>query len=61
VCARRKSATSNGTLSDKKAARDLGRASYVVSIVGIVIACIVILAAIIAVSINIIVVILTLY
>jgi Mg/Co/Ni transporter MgtE len=50
VVARRKSATSVGNLSKKKAARDLGRASYVVSIMGVVVGCIIIVAVVIYVS-----------
>lgn len=50
VVARRKSATSGGEMRKKKAARDFGRASYVVSIMGIVIGFIIVLAVVIYVS-----------
>lgn len=51
VVARRKSATSVGEPRTKKMARDLGRASCVISIMGIVVGCIIILAVVIYVSI----------
>jgi carbon starvation protein CstA len=50
VVARRKSATSVGDMHKKKIARDLGRASYVVSIMGILIGFIIVLAVVIYVS-----------